>query len=73
MVFYDIGHKKIANLYLVSKVKVVFKKIDETNPTFPSLSYNYHFESPLLEVYEDAGLTQKTGEILMDNLSFKED
>lgn len=66
-------NKNLASIYLVSKVKVVFKEIDETNPTFPTVSYTYHFESPLLEIYEDAGLTHKTGEISLDNLTYKEE
>ena len=36
-------NKKLANLYLVSKVKVVFKEIDESNPTFPTVSYYLSF------------------------------
>lgn len=66
-------NKKIANIYLVSKVKVIFKEINTDSPYFHKELYSYHFESPVLEVYEDAALTQKISEISLENLTYKEE
>ena len=65
--------KKIPNIYLVSKVKVVFKEIITASPYFHLGSYSYHYESPVLEIYEDAALTQKISEISLENLTYKEE
>jgi hypothetical protein len=66
-------NKKLSNLYMVSKVKIVFKKIDISSPTYHTAQYTYHFESPILELFEDAALTQKVGEISLENLTYKAD
>ena len=65
-------NKKLANIYLVTKVKIVFKEIDNSNPPFPTVFYTYHYESPIIEAYEDVALTQKIGEISLKNLTYKE-
>jgi len=66
-------NKKLSDLYMVSKVKIVYKEINASSPYFHTALYTYHFESPLFEIYEDAALTQKVGEISLENLTYKGD
>jgi len=68
-----LANTKLESLYLVSKVKVVYKEINTSSPTYPTVSYTYHFESPVLEIYEDAALNKKISEVLLENLIYKEE
>ncbi len=63
--------ENIRNLYLVKKVKVVIKKGQLIAGRVPH-DYVYHHESPTLEIYKDAALTKKLGEISLDKLIIKD-
>lgn len=65
----ELNLKKITNLFLVSKIKIIYKEIvvsKYNNSSQPS--FEHHFESPIVEIYEDIGLTQKLGEISLDKI-----
>lgn len=59
-------------LQLTMKVKSVFKDFDTANPFVYSPNFTYHFLDPALELYTDAQLTRKLGEIRLDQLIYKE-
>ncbi|UJH68554.1 hypothetical protein [Allomuricauda sp. SCSIO 65647] len=60
------------NLQMVSKVKVVFEGIDEANKFLFFPTFSYHFEDPIIEVFEDVQLTQNIGSLDMRQLIYKE-
>ncbi|MEL6918253.1 MAG: hypothetical protein AAFO99_11050 [Bacteroidota bacterium] len=62
--------RNIRSLYLVKKVTVVMKEGLTIAGRFPH-PYAYHHDSPILEMYEDAALTKKTGSISLDNITLK--
>jgi len=66
-------NKKLSDLYMVSKVKIVYKERNTSSPSFHTVLYTYHFENPIFEIYEDAALTQKIGEISLENPIYKAD
>lgn len=59
-------------LQLSVKVRSVFKGFDTGNPFVYGAHYTYHFLDPVMELYSDAGLTRKIGEINLENLTYKE-
>ena len=59
-------------LQLTLKVRSVFKDFDTSNPFVYGANYTYHFLDPVLELYSDAQLTRKIGEINMESLVVKE-
>lgn len=59
-------------LQLTMKVRSVFKDFDTGNPFVYGANYTYHFLDPILELYSDAQLTRKVGEINMGNLVYKD-
>ncbi len=64
-------NKNLSDLYMVSKVKIVYNERNTSSPSYHTVSYTYHFESPILEIYEDAALGQKVGEISLEDLIYK--
>ena len=65
-------NKKPDKLYMVSKLKVVFKGKSNSNSHSFQPGFIYHFDSPIIEIFEDAALEEKIGEISLENLIFKE-
>ena len=65
-------NNKSKNPQMVTKVQTVFEGFEEANPTLYSSKYTYHFLDAEIELFEDVQLTQKIGEIRLDNLVFKE-
>lgn len=63
---------KTVLLQLTSKIRTVFKGFDTANPFIYSANYTYHLLDPVLEIYADAALTKKIGEINMEQLVYKE-
>ena len=59
-------------LQLTMKVRSVFKDFDTGNPFVYGANYTYHFLDPILELYSDAQLTRKIGEINLGNLVYKD-
>ncbi|UBZ13409.1 hypothetical protein LDL77_16175 [Flagellimonas marinaquae] len=59
-------------LQLTMKVRSVFKAFETSNPFVYGADYTYHFLDPTLELYSDALLTKKIGEIDLENLIYKE-
>jgi hypothetical protein len=59
-------------LQLTMKVKSVFKDFDTANPFVYSPNFTYHFLDPVMELYTNAQLTRKLGEIRLDQLIYKE-
>ncbi|MEM8509294.1 MAG: hypothetical protein AAF717_15795 [Bacteroidota bacterium] len=60
------------DLQIVAKVKVVFEGLEDANRFRFYPSYSYHFEDPIIEIFEDIQLTQKLGSIDMRQLLYKE-
>jgi len=63
---------KSVMLQLTMKVRSVFKDFDTGSPFAYGAYYTYHFLDPILELYSDAQLTRKIGEINMESLVVKE-
>ena len=63
---------KSVMLQLSMKVRSVFKDFDTGSPFAYGAYYSYHFLDPILELYSDAQLTRKIGEINLKNLGYKE-
>ena len=59
-------------LQLVSKVKIVFKGLDEANKNHFYPTFSYHFVNSKVEIYEDVQLTNKLGSLDFENLVYKE-
>ena len=59
----------VRNLYLVKKIKLTYKEVVPGYTT--RLAFAYHHESPAMEIYEDAALTIKIGNLSLDNLIIK--
>ncbi|MBQ4915459.1 hypothetical protein J8L85_13475 [Maribacter sp. MMG018] len=62
---------KTKNPQMVVKVKVVYEGFRPENPTIYAPKYTYHLLDPIMELYSDAGLTKKIGEINLQNLTYK--
>ncbi|MBR9854649.1 MAG: hypothetical protein GYB37_08740 [Algicola sp.] len=62
---------KTVLLQLSVKVKSVFKEFQTSNPFVYGAHYTYHFLEPVMELYSDAQLTRKIGEIDLRNLIYK--
>jgi hypothetical protein len=63
--------KKIANkIFFATKVKVTLKEFSASkNIARPEIPYlEHHFLSPIITLYKDAALTEKVGEISLENL-----
>jgi len=63
---------KTVLLQMTMKVRSVFKGFDTANPFVYSANYTYHFLDPILELFSDAQLTKKIGEIDLNKLVYKE-
>ena len=63
---------KTKNPQMVVKVRVVYEGFRPENPTIYAPKYTYHLLDPMMELYSDAGLTSKIGEINLENLIYKE-
>jgi hypothetical protein len=59
--------RKVRTLYAVIKVRMAFNSVDEHNPGARYskfiVVYNFNYESPVVEFYEDAALVKKVGEL----------
>ena len=62
---------KTKNPQMVIKVQVVFEGFQPENPTIYVPKYTYRLLDPIMELYSDAGLTSKIGEINLENLIYK--
>ncbi|PRX53942.1 hypothetical protein [Flagellimonas meridianipacifica] len=60
------------DLQIVSKVKIVFEGLEEANRFSFTPTYSYHFQDPIVEIFEDIQLTQKLGSLDMRQLVYKE-
>ncbi|WP_339918422.1 hypothetical protein [Yeosuana marina] len=60
---------KVRGLYLVKKVKLTYKEVVSGYSTL--LTLTYHYESPILEIYEDMALTKKIGTLSLEELILK--
>lgn len=58
-------------LQLTMKVRSVFKDFQTDNPFVYGARYSYHFLEPAMELYSNAELTQKIGEIDLQDLIYK--
>ncbi|MEM9076366.1 MAG: hypothetical protein AAGC43_04965 [Bacteroidota bacterium] len=67
-----IVNNRYRDLQIVAKVRVVSEGVSEANPFSFNLTYSYHFEDPIVEIFEDAQLTQKLGSLDMRQLIYKE-
>jgi len=54
-------------IYSAIKVRIVYKELNTGNITFPSPTFTYQFEDPIVEFYKDIELTKKIGEISLKN------
>lgn len=55
------------SIYAVIKVTVVLKGVEEPQVSIPYIKYTYHLADSLIEFYEDVELTQKFGQISLEN------
>ncbi|MEO9892727.1 hypothetical protein [Aurantibacter sp.] len=62
---------KTKNPQMVVKVRVVYEGFQPENPMIYAPKYTYHLLNPIMELYSDAGLTSKIGEINLENLTYK--
>jgi len=60
--------QNIQRLYLVRKVKVNYKDIEYRGNQEPNLKFSFHHLNPIIEIYEDEGLTKKLGELPLNVL-----
>ena len=67
-----IVNDRYRDLQMVAKVKVVSEGVSEANPFSFNLTYSYHFEEPIIEIFEDLQLTKKIGSLDMRQLIYKE-
>lgn len=58
-------------IYSAAKVRITFKEVSETNPTFPQVLYTYNFEDTTIEFYKDIALTKKIGAVSLENLTYE--
>jgi hypothetical protein len=54
-------------IYSAIKVRIVYKELNTENITFPSPTFTYQFEDPIIEFFKDIELTKKIGEISLIN------
>jgi len=66
-----LANRKTKDLYAAIKVTIVYKELEESQPTFARAVYTYHLADPIIEFYEDVELTQKLGEISLENPTYK--
>ncbi len=64
-------NRKSRNLYATFKVNILFKEVNETHAGLPKLEYTFHLASPIISFYEDVELTQKIGEISLEQPIYK--
>ncbi|MGB5821165.1 MAG: hypothetical protein WBG90_16895 [Saonia sp.] len=64
-------HRKSKNLFAVIKVKIVYQEVDTSQPSVPYIKYTYHLADPVITFYEDVELTQKIGQISLENPAYK--
>ena len=57
-------------LYLVKKIALTYANV-QTAGNRTVLNLNYHLKSPILDIYEDEGLTIKIASLSMEDLTFK--
>jgi Sec-independent protein translocase protein TatA len=63
-------NKKPEFVYSATKVKIVFKKLNDSN-SIPNMEFTYHLLDPVIEFFEDIELTKKIGEINLENVVYK--
>ncbi len=66
-----LANKKLQHIYAATKVKILFKKLNERNVQAPKAEFTYHLVSPVIEFFEDIELTKKIGEIDLEKAVYK--
>ncbi len=64
-------NKKPEFVYSATKVKIVFKKLNDSQIHSPMVQFTYHLLNPVIEFFEDIELTKKIGEINLENVVYK--
>ncbi|WP_411031723.1 hypothetical protein [Spongiimicrobium sp. 3-5] len=65
-------NRKSKNLFATIKVKIIYKELDTSQPSSPYLKYTYHLADPIIVFYEDVELTQKIGQISLEDPIYKQ-
>ncbi len=60
-------NRKPKSIYAAIKVTIVLKGVEEPQVSIPYIKYTFHLADPLIEFYEDVALTQKFGQISLEN------
>ncbi len=66
-------NKKPEVVYSATKVKIVFKKFNDSQVSSPNVEFTYHLLNPVIEFFEDIELTKKIGEISLEDITYKEE